>query len=116
MCTLCTKYPLDGNNEKTLEVPSLPIQELQSFLQPKTFLVGNHITLADLHLLVAVHPQITSLSEQEKLKLNNLYRWYWHIQSLDGIGSFLAQTNRKKLRQINSSMVCEQPFLPANNH
>jgi hypothetical protein len=56
--------------------------------------VGNHITMADLHVFVGLHKRVTQLSDEEKYSYSNIFRWFKHIQSLDGIRHFLQRTGR----------------------
>lgn len=79
-------------------------KNLQKFLEPKTFAVSNHITFADLHLFALLHSKVTQLADNEKNQFNNVYRWFKHIQSLDGVHDYLAKTNRGIARDAHVSV------------
>jgi len=46
------------------------------------YICGNNLTIADLILFPCFTPLVTSWTEEEKIKYDNLTRWYDHIQHL----------------------------------
>lgn len=91
----------------TIKVSFVVIQNLQKFLEPRTFAVSNHVTLADLYLFALLHGRVTQLDDNEKNQFNNVYRWYKHIQSLEGVHNFLAREGISLVRETQLSV----PFL-----
>ena len=55
----------------------LPI--LTSHLQLRTFLVGRHVTAADLAVLIPVLHHLSTISDYEKLNNANIFRWADHL-------------------------------------
>lgn len=58
---------------------------LQNHLSLRTFLVGRHVTAADLAVLLPVLHKLTTISDFDKLSLPNVFRWADHLQNLPGI-------------------------------
>ncbi|KLO11471.1 nucleic acid-binding protein [Schizopora paradoxa] len=65
-----------GSNVKSLEP-----KELDAHLTPKTFLVGNRLTAADVAVYGALHPTVKSFQPQQYYALPALTRYFDHIQS-----------------------------------
>ncbi|KAF8630863.1 hypothetical protein AX17_005222 [Amanita inopinata Kibby_2008] len=71
--------------EKTCQDDTVSVtkfQELNSLLVPKTYLVNNYLTAADVALYGALHPSISSLQPQQYFSHPALTRYFDHIQSL----------------------------------
>lgn len=58
---------------------------LNDKLRPRTFLVSNHITTADIVAYARVWPMLQYASDQVKLRTINVIRWVSHLQSLTGM-------------------------------
>ncbi|KIL67880.1 hypothetical protein M378DRAFT_185451 [Amanita muscaria Koide BX008] len=74
------KEEVNGWIEKTGQ-GELINEELNSLLVPKTYLVNNHLTAADVALYGALHPVISSLQPQQYYSHPALTRYFDHIQS-----------------------------------
>ncbi|CAG9322261.1 unnamed protein product [Blepharisma stoltei] len=68
---------------------TMPPKEFISLLENKlltrTFLVSNHITIADIAAYAVIQPVILSLSNSERLQYVCVLRWASHLQSLPGL-------------------------------
>lgn len=60
-------------------------EELTDHLSRQTFMVGNHITLADLFLFQYIHSFMNTLSFQDKEKFIHLSRWFQNMQNTLGV-------------------------------
>lgn len=58
---------------------------LTQHLALRTFLVGRHVTAADLIVLLPVLKQLSIISDYDKLNHANIFRWADHIQNLPGV-------------------------------
>ena len=65
------------------------IDYLEKKLLSRTFLVSNHITLADIYAFVIVRENIGGLTLSEKNKFPSVMRWAAHIMSLPGLKNIL---------------------------
>jgi glutathione S-transferase len=65
-------------------------ETLQAALAGKTFLVGTHITLADIAVFSAVHAFLGQTSDAGLAKYYHVVRWFDHLQSLEGFGCGFA--------------------------
>jgi len=54
-------------------------------LQLRTFLVGRHVTAADLIVVMPILKKLSVTPDHEKLQNANVFRWADHIQNLPGI-------------------------------
>ena len=64
---------------------------LESKLLTRTFLVSNHITLADIIAYVKVQKYLLKLFPNERLKFVCVMRWMTHLQSLPGLSELLPK-------------------------
>jgi glutathione S-transferase len=58
---------------------------LNDYLLYRTFVVSNHVTLADIVCFAKVRETLSIIAEVEKFKLINVYRWANHVQNLAGL-------------------------------
>ncbi|EAR91922.1 glutathione S-transferase, carboxy-terminal domain protein (macronuclear) [Tetrahymena thermophila SB210] len=70
------------------------LANLNKDLESKVFLVGSHITLADIIVFAYTYHIITCLDDAAKWKFNNVFRWYNNVQNLEGMKEFIQNTNR----------------------
>lgn len=61
--------------------------ELNSYLERRSYIIGQQISIADLVVFFAIEKVMKQLSPLEKEQLLNLSRFYNHIQQFDGIAS-----------------------------
>ncbi|XP_014780981.1 eukaryotic translation elongation factor 1 epsilon-1 [Octopus bimaculoides] len=72
------EYMILNLDAKTDKYSSL--QDLNSYLSDRVYMIGNCITLADLLLFFALHQTMSELTFQEKEKFLHLSRWYDNLQ------------------------------------
>ena len=61
------------------------VEVLTPHLSLRTFVIGHHITAADLVLMMPVLTEFAVMADFNKLQHPNLFRWINHIQHLPGI-------------------------------
>ncbi|KAF8073600.1 hypothetical protein FPV67DRAFT_1620837 [Lyophyllum atratum] len=71
-----------GHADVTSEVN---IQDLNTTLLPRTYLVSNHLTAADVAIYGALHPYFSKLQPPQYYALPTLTRFFDHIQSLPAV-------------------------------
>ncbi|GJJ76901.1 hypothetical protein EMPS_09260 [Entomortierella parvispora] len=70
--------------------PSILAKSLNEHLETRTYIVGHHITNADLWSFAKVHEQLTTMSRDGQLKRAHLTRWFDLIQDQAGaLGHFV---------------------------
>ncbi len=87
-------------------------------LGDRTFLVGQHITFADLAVFARVYKLVLALSDAQKWELNHLFRWFNHIQHLAKIEEYLNRTSRALAsypKKIYTSIVAAQAAVSEEN-
>lgn len=67
-----------SSTEELLEI-------LGKHLELRTFLVGRHVTAADLIVVMPVLQHLSVISDFERLQAGHVFRWADHIQNLRGV-------------------------------
>ncbi|XP_063063261.1 eukaryotic translation elongation factor 1 epsilon-1 [Engraulis encrasicolus] len=73
---------LDGCTKEDIKII---LKDLNTYLEDKVYLAGNHISLADPLLYYGLHHIIVELAVQEKEKYLNVTRWFDHVQHYPGV-------------------------------
>ncbi|XP_070490664.1 eukaryotic translation elongation factor 1 epsilon-1 [Chironomus tepperi] len=71
--------------------------ELNSYLESRSYLIGQRISLADLVVFYSLNNIMLQLSPLEKESYLNLSRWYSYIQSIETI--------RQNTKEVNFSTI-----------
>ncbi|KAG5268889.1 hypothetical protein AALO_G00217590 [Alosa alosa] len=61
------------------------LKDLNTYLEDKVYLAGNHITIADPLMYYGLHPVIMDLAVMDKEKYLNVTRWFDHMQHYPGV-------------------------------
>ncbi|XP_038057761.1 eukaryotic translation elongation factor 1 epsilon-1-like [Patiria miniata] len=64
---------------------STVLKELNSYLETRTFFLGERVTLPDLLIMYGVRSAVSLLTFQEKEKFMHLSRWCDNVQSIEGV-------------------------------
>ncbi|RZC42919.1 elongation factor Tu, mitochondrial-like, partial [Asbolus verrucosus] len=78
-----------AQNESSVSAQSV-LKELNSFLAPRTYLVSQKLTIADIFLYYVLQDKMENLTLLEKEKYLNLSRWFDNIQQ----NSSIRQSNK----------------------
>eukprot|EP00828_Plagiopyla_frontata_P045123 TRINITY_DN761_c0_g1_i1.p1 TRINITY_DN761_c0_g1~~TRINITY_DN761_c0_g1_i1.p1 ORF type:complete len:488 (+),score=100.10 TRINITY_DN761_c0_g1_i1:52-1515(+) len=62
-------------------------------LEDKSFLVGQHLTLADIALFSYVQNILVLYTDEKKWEVCNLYRWFLHIQGMPNVKEYLQRNS-----------------------
>eukprot|EP00026_Physarum_polycephalum_P007424 Phypoly_transcript_07484.p1 GENE.Phypoly_transcript_07484~~Phypoly_transcript_07484.p1 ORF type:complete len:451 (+),score=136.26 Phypoly_transcript_07484:61-1353(+) len=92
--------PLIQSNDKKL---SATLHKSNKALLTTTFLVSNHVTLADFVFYVHIHPLMAQWTEKERIIFVNITRWFDHIQHI------VARNGAPEIIKIDPDCV---PFEP----
>eukprot|EP00899_Mesostigma_viride_P004769 jgi/Mesvir1/14293/Mv09719-RA.1 len=65
--------------------PASRLTSLDEHLQPRVFLAGSRLSLADLVVFAAVHPAMSVMPATTKQQLCSLSRWFDHIQCVGDV-------------------------------
>lgn len=76
------------------------LAKINDWLVSRTFLAGNHITLADLVVYGTVAPAVTTFPKAQHGHFCNLLRWYDHIHSLADTESLFPEAVFEKPKFI----------------
>ena len=78
-------------------IPKYKDEKLADFLQEtlklRPFLVTYNVTAADIFAYAHVVEYIKTLTKEQKIEKNNLFRWIDYIQHLQGIEKFVSENN-----------------------
>ena len=94
------------------------VEWLDGYLLHRTFLVGNHITLADVVAYYHVLRTLLTLDIDEKYKVINVYRWANHIQSLPMLKDIITRKismpprNNAKIQKKKETAAPAAPAAP----
>ncbi|KAL5281956.1 EEF1E1 family protein [Megaselia abdita] len=69
------------------------LQELNSYLEDKSYFVGQSLTVADIAVFYTIYDLMKRQTPLEKENLLNLSRWFDHLQQIDDIRQNLEQIN-----------------------
>lgn len=88
------------------EIPSLNkeelVEKLNTELNLRMFLVGYNITAADIFAYAHVAHLVHGMSDADKNKHNNLFRWARYLQQVDGISEFATKHNLVLAELVNT--------------
>jgi methionine--tRNA ligase beta chain len=94
----------------TLKVEDL-ISMVDQQLTYKTYLVTNHITLADIAVLSRIHSTLLSMKFTNDKQLVCLFRWVNHLQSLPGLNKLIT----KKVDIPNKTSLVPEAFVSSSD-
>lgn len=57
-------------------------QELNDYLQTRSYLVGYALTIADAAVFLSLSPVVAALSYVDKERYANVSRWFNHVQNV----------------------------------
>lgn len=78
--------------------------ELNSYLETRTYLIGQSISLADLVVFYTITDILKQLSPQEKEQYINLSRWFDHLQQQDSIRQGVESVNFSTIHLFGSGL------------